>query len=72
VAVAQKYQGDAPPVVGSIYKPGPAATESVIVSGIRMTPDCKYMIILRFINTSVLHTPNSSMAVTWVSPGMRP
>lgn len=59
VAVARKYQGDAPPVVGSIYKPGPAATESVIVSGIRMTPDCKYMITLSFINTSVLQTPNS-------------
>lgn len=43
VAVARKYYGDFPPVVGSIYKPGPASTESVIVSGIKMTPDCKYM-----------------------------
>lgn len=42
-AVARKYHGDIPPVVGSIYKPGPASTESVIVSGIKMTPDCKYM-----------------------------
>lgn len=42
VAVAHKYYGDFPPVVGSIYKPGPtASTESVIVSGIKMTPDCK-------------------------------
>lgn len=43
VAVARKYQGDFPTVVGSIYKPGPASTESIIVSGIKMTPDCKYM-----------------------------
>ena len=43
VAVARKYQGDFPPVVGSIYKPGSASTESIIVSGIKMTPDCKYM-----------------------------
>ena len=42
-AVARKYQGDFTPVVGSIYKPGPAATESVIVSGIKMTPDCEYI-----------------------------
>ena len=56
VAVARKYQGDFPPVVGSIYKPGPASTESVIVSGIKMTPDCKYIpvIILSFIYFSVL------------------
>lgn len=42
-AVARKYQGDFTPVVGNIYKPGPASTESIIVSGIKMTPDCKYM-----------------------------
>ena len=42
-AVARKYQGDFTPVVGSIYKPGPASTESIIVSGIKMTPDCKFM-----------------------------
>lgn len=42
-AVARKYQGDFTPVVGSIYKPGPASTESIIVSGIKMTPDCEYM-----------------------------
>ena len=43
VALAHKYQGDFPPVVGSIHRPGPASAESVIVSGIKMTPDCKYM-----------------------------
>ncbi|XP_078380047.1 uncharacterized protein LOC144662994 isoform X2 [Oculina patagonica] len=45
VAMARKYYGDFPPVVGSIYKPGPASTESVIVSGIKMTPDFSYVLI---------------------------
>jgi len=43
VALAHKYQGDFTPVVGGVCKPGPASTESVTVSGIKMTPDCKYL-----------------------------
>ena len=41
--VACKYSGDRPPVEGNIYKPGGTSAENIIVSGIKMTPDCKFM-----------------------------
>lgn len=37
----RKCYGDFPSVVGTIYKPSLASSESVIVSGIKMTPDCE-------------------------------
>ena len=43
--VACKYYGDHPPVEGNIYKPGPLTAENVIVSGIKMSPDCKFLCI---------------------------